>query len=363
LPHPFADHFLYPSQLFSAFWGVGSSRSGWNDGLSFQLGLAAVGLAFLSIILFAGNSLHEKNKRIGQSLWDDANHENVMARPPDRSNPLPRKETASPAARSDMHQTIFTGVAAKDYFFWLGSVVVLILLQFSLSQWVWQIPIFPGFTLADTLTYPWQLLGLAGLGLSILAGTAVGLDSQLARLPSFSAIIIFVLLSSYPYLTPQFIQIKPELQSGPQAQLGYTQLAVLAHSFTVESSGQTAGLESSPMAIPLAVSGRPQAHQTLRLNVTWQPLQPFTEDLKVFVHLVDAQGQVLAQFDGQPQTGSYPTSRWIPGELIEDSYPLIFSAQPSPGPYRVYLGLYHEATGARLPVPGDSEGRVIWDVE
>ncbi|MFN8459329.1 MAG: hypothetical protein U0401_32540, partial [Anaerolineae bacterium] len=166
-PHNFVDHFLYPSQLFSAFWGTGFSRAGWNDGLSFQLGLAATGLTFLSMILFVGNSLHEKDKAVEQSLWDNTNKENVIARPQGLSNPPPRKETASPAARSDIHQTILTGVAAKNYFFWLGSVIILILLQFPLSQLLWQLPIFPGFTLADTLTYPWQLLGLAGLGLSV----------------------------------------------------------------------------------------------------------------------------------------------------------------------------------------------------
>jgi hypothetical protein len=101
----------------------------------------------------------------------------------------------------------------------------------------------------------------------------------------------------------------------------------------------------------------------LRLNVTWQPLQAFAEDWKVFVHLVNANGDVLAQFDGQPLEGVYPTSRWIPGELITDSYPLFLPEDIRPGPYRVFLGLYNEATGARLSVPGDSEGRVILDVE
>ena len=51
-PHLFADHFLYPFQLFSAHWDFGPSRPGWNDGLSLQLGVAAVGLAAISLVLW-----------------------------------------------------------------------------------------------------------------------------------------------------------------------------------------------------------------------------------------------------------------------------------------------------------------------
>ena len=74
-------------------------------------------------------------------------------------------------------------------------------------------------------------------------------------------------------------------------------------------------------------------------------------------------GNLLAQYDGQPQEGDYPTSRWTPGELIEDSYPILLPADAPVGPYRVYLGLYDEATLARLPVATDPEGRVILNVE
>lgn len=313
----FADHFLYPFQLFSAFWGTGFSQSGWNDGLPLQLGLPAVGLTFLGGILSVSNYLHEKY----------------------RAN------------------------ISKNYFFWLGSLAILILLQFPLSYFFWHLPLFPGYTLADTLTYPWQLLGLAGLCLSVLSGVAIQLDSHLTRLPVFGAIITFIVLSSYPYLEPQFLPITPEMKSGPQAQLGNAQVIILAHNFSVESSAQTAGLPTESITLPMTVYGLPQANQTLRLNVTWQALRPLSEDLKVFVHLVDSQNNVLGQFDGQPQKGTHPTSHWIPGELIEDSYPLTFPGEVPPGPYRVYLGLYNEASGARLPVPGDPEGRVIWDVE
>ncbi|NJN95874.1 MAG: hypothetical protein HC875_18095 [Anaerolineales bacterium] len=59
-PSPLAltDHFLYPFQLLSAFWGFGPSRPGWDDGMSFQVGLAALGLALLTLLHGAGWTKH-----------------------------------------------------------------------------------------------------------------------------------------------------------------------------------------------------------------------------------------------------------------------------------------------------------------
>jgi hypothetical protein len=97
--------------------------------------------------------------------------------------------------------------------------------------------------------------------------------------------------------------------------------------------------------------------------VVWQPLQTLPQNLKVFVHLVDSAGNVIAQYDGYPQSGDYPTAQWVPGELIADSYPVIIPNHTPPGPYQIYLGFYDEATLARLPVPNDSEGRIILNVK
>ncbi|MBN1218714.1 MAG: hypothetical protein JXM69_07290 [Anaerolineae bacterium] len=317
-PVTFVDHFLYPFQLVSAYWGFGPSQPGWNDGLSFQLGVAGVGLIIITIVLW---------QRVDQQ-W---------------------------VSRTD-----------RRLMFFLIILIVLTLLQLGVAVFVWHIPLWPGYTLADTLTFPWQLLGFAGLCLAVLAGAALWLDDQLLRLPLFGAMIIVIVLSSYPYLSPQFIQPAPYLAPEPQTQWGEdasTQLTLLAHNFSVLTSGQTAGLNLGQTKIPLAVHGPLQANDTLQLNVVWQPLQPFAAGLKVFVHLVDPAGNVVAQYDGQPQSGEYPTSQWIPGELIADSYPILFPADAPPGPYRVFLGLYDEATLARLPVPTNSEGGVMLDVE
>ncbi len=318
-PVSFTDHFLYPFQLFSAYWGFGVSQPGWNDGLSFQLGLAGFGLTLVTL-----------------AAW--------------------RQKTAEILNTS-------TPFVTRHLSFFLVTALVLTLSQFSLTTFFWQLPVWPGYTLSNTLTYPWQLLGLVGVCLAVLSGAAFRLDNHLTRLPLFGSVVLLVILSSYPYLLPQFIHLDPYFQPKPQAELGQAQVTVLTHDFTVVINGHTAGFEAGQTAIPLAAHGPLRADETRLVNVVWHPLQPLPQNLKVFVHLIDPTGQVIAQYDGQPRSGDYPTSRWIPGEFIKDSYPILFPANVPPGPYRIYLGLYDEATLARLSVPGDAEGRVSWHVE
>jgi len=312
----FTEHFLYLFQLTSAYWGFGSSRPGWNDGLSLQLGLAGVGLTIITVV-----------------LWQRANGHHV--------------------SRTD-----------RRLIFFLATAVLLILLQLGLFPFVWRIPIWPGYTLTDTLTYPWQLLGLTGLCLSVLAGAALWLEARLAHLPLLGAIILLVILASYSYLSPQFLPSVGDVGSEPQVELGApTQIALLDHDFLVLPRGHTAGLSRGQTTVPLALHGALQANDILYVNVVWHPLQPLSEDLKVFVHLVAADAEVMAQYDGRPRSDNYPTTQWAPGELIPDSYPLRFPADAPPGPYRVFLGFYDEGTLSRLPVPADSNGRVILNVE
>ena len=316
-PVPFFDHFLFPFQLVSAYWGFGPSRPGWADGLSFQLGLAAVGLTMVSV-----------------ALWS-------------------RPESPEPnSARPD-----------RRLLFFLMAVIMLVLLQFRPAMLLWKLPGLTAFSLAGTLTYPWQLLGLAGLGLAVLAGSVLWLDTRLTELPLFGSIIMLIILSSYHYLAPQFIQVDHYLAGGPQAQWEDARLLLLDYDFSVQTSANTAGLELGDTALPLAVHGPLRANDRLLLEVTWQPLQTFDQDLKVFVHLIDANNNVLTQYDGRPRSGEYPTSQWVPGELIRDIYPVLIPGNAPLPPYRVFVGLYDEATLIRLPVPTDPEGRVILDVD
>ena len=90
----------------------------------------------------------------------------------------------------------------------------------------------------------------------------------------------------------------------------------------------------------------------LDLDLDWQALTPVGEDLQIFVHLVDEQGERVAGYDAAPLEGWWPTSAWEPGQTLRDHYPMALPAHLRPGRYQLQTGLYRLATLERLPATG-----------
>jgi hypothetical protein len=89
--------------------------------------------------------------------------------------------------------------------------------------------------------------------------------------------------------------------------------------------------------------------KSLELTLYWQAEQRMDVSYKVFVHLIDpTTGAIVAQDDAVPRRWMYPTTRWEPGEVVEDTIPLSLDGV-SPGQYHLALGLYDPHTGQRLP--------------
>jgi 4-amino-4-deoxy-L-arabinose transferase-like glycosyltransferase len=101
---------------------------------------------------------------------------------------------------------------------------------------------------------------------------------------------------------------------------------------------------------------RLSSHATLRVLLYWRAAQKIEKDFTVFVHLTDASGRVIAQHDGAPAEGTYPTSQWQPDELIVDAHS--FAIDAVPGVYSLIVGMYDPATLARAPV-ADGEDSVL----
>jgi hypothetical protein len=91
------------------------------------------------------------------------------------------------------------------------------------------------------------------------------------------------------------------------------------------------------------------------LKLYWRADTIPTSDYTVFIHLLDLQGNLVAQFDSPPAAGAYPTSLWNPGEIIADEHRL---GELPPGRYALQIGLYRLDTGRRLPVAGTPDGTV-----
>lgn len=89
------------------------------------------------------------------------------------------------------------------------------------------------------------------------------------------------------------------------------------------------------------------ADSPISVHLFWYVAQSVGEDWTVFVHLLDENGQLVAQADSPPRQGDYPTRFWETDEWIEDEYELVVPAQTPAGNYSLWIGMYHSATLVR----------------
>ena len=82
--------------------------------------------------------------------------------------------------------------------------------------------------------------------------------------------------------------------------------------------------------------------------LSWRTESHLDASLKVFVHLLDSAGRLVAQHDGVPVSWTYPTNQWQPSEVIVDFHQFPVDARVPPGEYTLQAGLYNEASGVRL---------------
>jgi hypothetical protein len=95
-----------------------------------------------------------------------------------------------------------------------------------------------------------------------------------------------------------------------------------------------------------------QIANPLSLTLYWESLAPVAADYDLFLHLLDEQGNIVAQLDQQPLSGLAATSVWRPGDLVRDPLQLPLPDDLAPGVYELRLGLYLRDGGERLAISG-----------
>ena len=87
------------------------------------------------------------------------------------------------------------------------------------------------------------------------------------------------------------------------------------------------------------------------LELVWGTERVLAESLRLFVHLVDENGMIVAQWDGVPQDWTRPTTSWLPGEYLTTRHAFDLAA----GEYGLRVGWYLPTSGTRIGVrAGDS---------
>jgi len=192
--YDYQDHFVKAFQLFSPVWGFGISNLGPVDGLSFQLGLVPVVLACLALFVIAKNPNHKR----------------------------------------------------AYVLFFLGLTLVVVCLMFEISLPAWR-----AFGLASVAQFPWRLLTLTTVSLSVVGGSVMLLDSQTFNVErsTFSLSLVMlsalVILGSFPYITAQNIL---EPKEGPVSLAGLMAFENSAN----EMTGTTVFANEQPRWSPLA---------------------------------------------------------------------------------------------------------------
>ncbi|MCX6049849.1 MAG: hypothetical protein NT075_32520 [Chloroflexi bacterium] len=291
-PVNFQDHFVFLFQLFASNWQVAPSLPGWQDAYPFQLGFAAVSFSALTLWLWQV-APHSRQKIRWQADW----------------------------------------LGRLLGFSFIGTVI-LIILSLSMSEPLWRL------SHAERLiTYPWQILLLAGPLLAVTAGSLPVLHSEFNANAYWSILLTLVVLSSYPYLSTTFTQVTPP--DAPVAVIGGNDnFVLLSANLTEHKQPRTATLE-----------------------VTWQVLQPIGFDNNVFFQALtgdDDSPVVVAQLDRQPCDGKCLMTSWQPGKILTDTYQLDLTKAAQTPNLRYYFGYYDWRDGKRLPVDGGINDKLVF---
>ncbi len=114
---------------------------------------------------------------------------------------------------------------------------------------------------------------------------------------------------------------------------------------------------SIPFGSAITLNGYTLANDELapgdivQVALFWETAVPLSIRYKIFLHLLDESGHLIAQRDTEPGGGLNLTTNWEPGQPVIDNHGVLIPADTPPGVYQLRLGLYDIADStARLPV-------------
>ncbi len=135
---------------------------------------------------------------------------------------------------------------------------------------------------------------------------------------------------------------------------------------TAPGHGQSYAIGDSIRLVGHAITTRkpsPESDATgpsLDVTLYWQAISRPPADYTVFAQVFDRSGQKIAQVDGPPVGGRYPSSAWTPGQIVVDSRAIALPKGVDPAGVQVAVGLYTPADGVRLPIT-DAQGARLSD--
>lgn len=115
------------------------------------------------------------------------------------------------------------------------------------------------------------------------------------------------------------------------------------------------------------------AGESVSITLYWRTERPIDKNYTVFVHLLGeefnlSQSNFLwGQVDHIPGAGAlplpYPTTAWLAGETVGDAYHVPIESRAPAGKYKIEVGMYDVATGARLKLSDGSDSVIVAEIE
>ncbi len=93
-----------------------------------------------------------------------------------------------------------------------------------------------------------------------------------------------------------------------------------------------------------------QTSETLDVVLYWRAQSPPTENYFSFIHLLNADGDIVNQQAFVPVDGLRPTKGWREGEILTDAYTFDLTTDLPAGDYTIVAGLFDPETEERPPV-------------
>jgi uncharacterized membrane protein len=203
-----------------------------------------------------------------------------------------------------------------------------------------------------TTTLPWRLGERWSLGVGVLVGTS-NWENRGARLK-----VSELALTSGSALEGRLMEEGTWVRLATFERRGRA-LVILSPGHVVSSPTRSLYVDLGGQMVLQGCDVTPtpaRPGESMTVMLTWQAAADMNLDYTVFVHLVDADGRIVAQHDGQPWDGvPLPTSSWHAGEVLRDIHVLTLPPDLSSGVYRLQLGAYYWPTGQRLSVLQDGQ--------
>src|SRR4051812_16232516 len=142
--------------------------------------------------------------------------------------------------------------------------------------------------------------------------------------------------------------------------LGFTALVLLS---SLLSACRKKEESAPPLATPTVTLNHDKTPLGSPIDITYKFVvandAKFTEDLRVMVHVVDADEELIFAFDHNPPV---PTTQWKPGQTVEYTKTVFVPIYPYVGEATIQLGLHSTATQKRVPLAGEDAGQRAYKV-